>query len=149
MTCYELIKQYMVIGVVVGGVNLIGDLLLVPHLGIYGAALATSFAFFLGGLLSHWVVFRHLNLKGFKELLFPLPALFAIIFFTTIPHLWLHLVIVIGLVFYSLVLPRIIGLFRQEDLNLFNKAEMPYVIRGWFIRIYTWFGAASSSVIGE
>jgi len=54
---YErVLPRFVAISAVVAAVNVVGDLLLVPRIGILGAAISTAFAFAVGGLLQVAVV---------------------------------------------------------------------------------------------
>jgi len=141
MTAYELIKQSMGIGIVIALLNLVGDLVLVPGLGICGASLATSFSFMVGAILSQWLICSRLDRRGWKELIFPLPSLLVIFLFLVISQLLSRLAILIALVFFSWILAKMLGLFQKEDMALLEKIEMPEWIRIWMSRLYVLLGS--------
>lgn len=140
MTSYELIKQSMGIGIVIAVVNFAGDMLLVPLFGISGASMATAFSFFLGGVLSHFVVYRHMGLRGYKELLLPVSSLLAIILLVASSHLLLRLLCFFVISFGLWMIARMLRLFNKEDLALLKKIEMPRSV--WYLieKAYTCLG---------
>lgn len=141
MTAYELIKQSMVIGIVIALLNLVGDLVLVPGLGIYGASLATSCSFMVGAMLSQWLICSRLNRRRWQELILPLPSLFVIFLFIVISQLLSRLAILITLAFLSWMIAKMLGLFQKEDMALLEKIEMPAWIRTWMNRLYILLGS--------
>ena len=140
MTSYELIKQSMGIGIVIAVVNFAGDMLLVPLFGISGASMATAFSFFLGGVLSHWVVYRHMGLRGYKELLLPVSSLLAIILLVASSHLLLRLLCFAVISFGFWMIARMLRLFNKEDLALLEKIEMPRLVRYLIEKTYACLG---------
>ena len=62
----RLIPRFVMVGVVVAAVNAIGDLLLIPTIGINGAAISSACAFTVGGLLQVFVVRSAVD--GFRPL---------------------------------------------------------------------------------
>ena len=140
MTSYELIKQSMGIGIVIAVVNFAGDMLLVPLFGISGASMATAFSFFLGGVLSHWVVYRHMGLRGYKELLLPVSSLLAIILLVASSHLLLRLLCFVVIFFGFWMIARMLRLFSKEDLALLEKIEMPRLVRYLIEKTYACLG---------
>lgn len=140
MTSYELIKQSMGIGIVIAVVNFAGDMLLVPLFGISGASMATAFSFFLGGVLSHCVVYRHMGLRGYKELLLPVSSLLAIILLVASSHLLLRLLCFAVISFGFWMIARMLRLFNKEDLALLEKIEMPRLIRYMIEKTYACLG---------
>jgi len=140
MTSYELIKQSMGIGIVIAVVNFAGDMLLVPLFGISGASMATSFSFLLGGVLSHWVVYRHMGLSGYKELILPVSSLFAIILLVVSSHLLLRLLCFAVISFGFWMIARMLRLFQKEDRTLLEKIEMPRLVRYLIEKTYGCLG---------
>jgi O-antigen/teichoic acid export membrane protein len=141
MTSYELIKQSMGIGVVIALLNLGGDLILVPGLGICGASVATSFSFIIGAALSQWLIRSFLKRKCWKELVLPLPSLLVIFLFLVISQFLIRLAFIIALVLFSWAYAKASCLFQKEDMEMLESIEMPIWLRSWMRRIYVLLGS--------
>lgn len=140
ITSYELIKQSMGIGVVMAVANFAGDMLMVPLFGINGAAMATAFSFLLGGTLSHLLVYRHLELGGYKELLLPVSSLLAILLLVVSSHLLLRLICFVVISFGFWMIARMLHLFKKEDLSFLEKVEMPRLVQYLMEKTYAFLG---------
>ena len=138
LTAYELIKQSVVVTILIGLVNLTGDFLLVPKLGINGAAIATSFSFFIGSLLFLCIVNRRLKLNEWKQLFLVAPIFFTVLLILAFDIFWIRILGLIWIFVSSIVFTKKAKIFSQEDLVMFDKVEMPGVVRNILVKTYTY-----------
>ena len=116
--------------------NLIGDLILVPVLGITGASLATAVSFCISGILYMHIANREMNLKACKVLIFNIPviiALLGIVFKVNI----LILVPILLFIYYLIISGS--NLFSTSDRWLLEKIDMPANLRLMARRFYGLF----------
>ena len=141
LTTYELIKHMMVINVMMAFINLIGDFILVPRMGISGAAIASSFSFAFSSILYFLVSNRRLGLKEWRQLFSVLPLVGMLLF-----CLFSNRPLFQGIAFFSLVFLTVLivkrgDMFKKEDLQIFAKVKMPSFVRRALIFTYEFLSA--------
>jgi len=139
IVAYELIKQSVAVNIIMAIINIIGDYLLIPLIGINGAAYTTSFIYSLGAVSYLIIVNRKLKINKWRHLLTIIPAFltFLLILLTDNHMLIFSILIVIYVLGYFLV--RILRIFKKEDLAMFDKVEMPVIVRKILTRTYNFF----------
>jgi len=129
LVTFELIKQVTIINILMAGFNFGLDLLLVPQIGIQGAAIAKSFVFSFGGITYLFLANRFLGLKEYKQLLIPLP--FVVFFVINI--LFPGAIFLIGgtviLAISLFLIAKYLNLISQEDKRILGAIDMPIFLR--------------------
>jgi len=132
---FELVKQVVLVNFLAMLLNLGFDLLLVPKIGIDGAAIATAMVFIFGGISYFFLVNRILGLKERRSLFIPIPFLiffiFNILFQNTVYLLGSGIILAI-IVF---LMAKYFDLFRQEDKKIFEAIDMPDFLRKGIYKI--------------
>ncbi len=113
------------------GLNITGDIVLIPRIGIIGAAYSTGFAFFV---LAAWyavITSKELGLRwGFKNAVYMLPAWFVIpglIIFSE--HMIWKIAWTGALLVISVLVARKTGLFSKKDIDIINGIDMPIPVK--------------------
>jgi O-antigen/teichoic acid export membrane protein len=138
LTAYELIKRLMLVNILLAVINLGGDFLLVPVLGINGAAIATSLSFGIAAILYMAISNRHLNLSEWRHIfsIMPIPLCLLVSFF--FDRLWQRSLGFIIIVICAVGLAKISTMFKKEDLEMFSRINMPECVRGVIVKTYSY-----------
>ena len=129
LTTFELIKQITIINILMAGLNFGLDLLLVPLIGIEGAAIAKCLAFLFGGISYLFLTNHYLGLKEYKQLLIPLPFIMFFIVNILSPGLIYLIGGTIILVILMFLIAKYLDLVRQEDKKILEAIDMPIFLR--------------------
>jgi len=135
LTTFELIKQMVVINIFAMLFNLGLDFLLVPQIGISGAAVATSIVFIFTGVGYFFLANQHLRLKEYKQILilFPILIFFCLnIFFQNIFCLLVGGVI-LGILMF--LIAKYFDLVSQKDKKIFEAVDMPFLLKKGIYKI--------------
>jgi stage V sporulation protein B len=124
-TAYEWIKQSMLINVAMALVNLIADFILVPVLGLKGAAIATMLSMLVSTMLFLILIAKYLKSRQFIPFFITLPLLLAVGGELIKPLWWYGLIACLGGLGMLYVMARILSLFAPEDLGIIEKIDMP------------------------
>lgn len=133
---YKRIKPMVFINVVLGVSNLIGDLLLVPLIGIKGAAASTAFAFFLCGIGYLFLVMRITKEKNISSFFLPIPLIVPVICHVFNIHMMLGAFFVV--LIYVIFL-RYFRIFQAGDEKILDKSKMPLAVKKMFTRLFLLF----------
>ncbi|MFW6133971.1 MAG: oligosaccharide flippase family protein [Elusimicrobiota bacterium] len=135
LTAFKLSKIIMVVIIVIAFVNLLGDVVLVPLIGINGAALSSAIAFSIGGVGYMYFGGQSLQLKEFKALAFILPVIFVYIIMVNGLYYALPFVIII---YYFML--RALKIFKKGDVYILNFIKLPDNLDKLFRWIYNKLG---------
>ncbi len=129
--------------ITMGLINGVGDWVLIPRVGILGAAIATVIAFAFGALVLLCMVRKNLGAVGPSlavMTLFAICVVAPVIFAAATPGPMAY-------VFCALVTPilvagaRKLGLFAGLELIVRSAAEKGEARPAWFLRLLSWFTA--------
>ncbi len=109
--------------------NFLGDLLLVPYLGIHGAAIATSLAYSWGAMSFMFIANRELGLKKRLDVLLLLPIFFTVGLLWLTENIWVHVMGMMSIMLLTYFMVKVMNVFRKEDLNPLQEIEMPLITR--------------------
>ena len=137
LTAYELIKQSMAVNVLLALVNLAGDFLLVPKLGINGAAVATSFSFSLAAILYLVIINRRLKLHEWRQIFSATPIFVTVLAFLLFDNFWVKSSGLIFVLIISMILAKRLAIFRKDDFTMFSKVEIPRLVRQTINKTYS------------
>jgi O-antigen/teichoic acid export membrane protein len=126
LTTYKLIKKMVLMTILMAVINLLGDMLLVPRLGINGAAISSASVFSLGGIAYMRIGNRRLNLREYRALLFLIPVLVT---FTGILCKFDLILISIAVVFLYYFILHKFQLFADSDIAFLDHVSMPAYLR--------------------
>jgi O-antigen/teichoic acid export membrane protein len=126
ITAYKLMKLGMMASVARGGVNLIGDILLVPIMGPLGAAISTTGGIIVAALSYLLICQRQLREKLLWQLILVLPALLSLGVSRTLSGPWTYFWATVVTLVSSYYLAKTFHLFRSDDLVLFDYVQMPF-----------------------
>jgi O-antigen/teichoic acid export membrane protein len=132
---YDVPGRATVIAGLAAGVNVLGDLALVPGLGAEGAALSTSASF----ALSAWLHLRWGNRwAGVNRLAaFVPPSLAALAMIVTVSQsTGARAVVLVGTSLLLVGWARRQGIFRPDDLDVLAEVELPSPVGALMTRVY-------------
>ncbi len=125
MSSHGFIKESVAISIGVGVVNVGLDFLLVPLMGIQGAAVATAVAFAAGGVTSSFVVWRRLKLNNYRNYPWVLPGLVVMVGALVFDGLLLRVGVLAVVVVLTLVVARSRGIFDSGTRMALERIDMP------------------------
>ncbi len=136
---YDFNQELVFITLVTVIINLCGDVLLIPRLGITGAAYSKSASFVACGLLYIFNSVKCAKIAGksYKNSLFflSLPiVLLTCLLFTNNSVVISFLTIVCGIISY--IFAKRIHLFTESDANLIRQLNMPDYLKSFTVKIY-------------
>ena len=134
LTTYKLMKQIVVVNILMAILNLIGDVLLVPVMGIEGAAISSAISFSIGGIGYMYFGNRRLGLKEMKSIIFLVPV--AVTLIGMISKVNPFLLVAIVVIIYYFILTKF-KLFHSSDIKLLDEINMPSKIRKVIYKTYS------------
>ena len=136
MLAYELIKQGMIVSVIMALVNIIGDYFLTPIIGINGAAYTTSLVYSLGAILCLMIVNRKLKINEWRQVFTVIPAILTFLLILLTDNYFIIIIVLIVIYILSYFLVKILRIFNKEDLVMFDKINMPALVRKIITKTY-------------
>lgn len=141
---YEMIKHIAFITFVSTPINILGDFILIPKIGIMGAVIATSLSFFIAAFLRSLVIHRKLGLKiDYKLFIFLIPIFIVLYCFNIKPcainFIWGTVAFVISLSVIALKS----HLFSREDVRILKHIDMPIFFKKGMEKFYITMDALS------
>lgn len=146
----KLVVRGTAIIVMMGLVNAIGDLILIPIMGITGAALATALAFACGALGMLILIRRHLSCGG--------PSLFGLAFFCAVTIASTSAATAMpfpfGFLFCAIATLMLVTIghragFFQELSAAFRESAERQELPAWLARVATWTAAAPNDTADD
>lgn len=133
ITTYKIIKPIVIISIIMSALNFIGDVLLVPRIGIIGAAISSTVVFSIGGVGYMYLGNKRLKLKEIKSTVFLIPVMIAFLGVHYKINLFFPLV---GIVFVYFLAVTKFKLFSALDTQLLDKITMPFRLRKAIYKLY-------------
>jgi len=117
-------------------INLMLDLILVPSLGINGAALATTATICFSVLAYVILVQRHYAMREFRAFYFLLLPVSTFILSLILKSIFIQIIFLLVAIIAFLSLSRRIGIFSKSDIILVEKINMPRLFKKAIIQTY-------------
>jgi O-antigen/teichoic acid export membrane protein len=133
LTTFKLIKRAVAINITMAILNFFGDMILVPIMGINGAAVSTVTVFLIGSFAYMYSSNRFLKLSAYKSLLFFIPATLLLFSLLLRVNVFLSLSAIILIYYLILISSR---LFKISDTVLLENISMPRFVRNSIRFIY-------------
>ena len=136
VTTYEIILPKQILEVAAGVVNLVVDLILVPRIGIIGAAVGTLCAFTLNGVGAQVLANRvhgTLSVRQFAPVIF-VAVVFCLSTWIRTPVFYLFSLAALG--FCIILTLKVFRLFRPGDEEFLERVAMPASARRAGVRIF-------------
>jgi O-antigen/teichoic acid export membrane protein len=145
ITTFDLLKKMVLVSVLISVLNVIGDLLLVPRMGLVGAATATSLSFLIANVI--YVPFLNKSLinkcrkldSGYKRYfvsVYNIPMLLSLFVCLFVSDWLLKIPIFTLIIVISIIVAKKTGLFKKETLDFIDFIEMPFFLKKGIIRVY-------------
>jgi len=137
LTSYGLIKQAVSVSVAIGVINLGLDFLLIPKMGISGAAVATTIAFVSGAFARTFIIKKELEIDNFKSYRWLFPVVIAFIGSIFIDGLMLRVLFLLMVIAVSLLIAKRSAVFNSESLTILDSIDMPTFLRHTIRKVYS------------
>ena len=134
-TAYEMVKRGTILNVFIAAFGLGLAFVLIPRMGINGAAWAKVFAFSFSGAAYLFLGNRRLKITDFRPFSIFLPLIFLFIAVYFLPGPAGVILGVSAFLISGFAVAKIIDLFRPEDKAIFDKIDMPVFARRFLYKI--------------
>ncbi len=135
---FNMQRKMVLLGLIGGGINLLGDLLVVKPFGVEGVAWVSAFSALIVPLIWFWLISKKMKVKRLLPFYFCFVTFIVLIINLTSLILVFKILITILVFVATLLLSRYFNLFEKDDIQLLNKINMPVKIRKaleWVINI--------------
>jgi PST family polysaccharide transporter len=136
LTSYSLVKQTVMVSVAISAINLGLDFLLIPLIGLAGAAVATTIAFACGAVFSTFLVRKRLRMNIFRSFPWIFPVILSFVGFVFISGLVPRIAFLLVLLVFCLLIAKRSAVFNSDSLMLLDSIEMPAFLRKTIKRAY-------------
>jgi len=151
---YDIIKKLVIISVLIAVLNIIGSVILIPLIGINGAALATAGSYAIIDFFYIFIIFPNLQVKFGNDVIqssykwivkfnFPIFLVLPVCLF--IDNLILRILLSLALIIISLIIAREMNLFKRSTLKYIEYIDIPNPIKMLMNKVYTHFLLSNSS----
>jgi O-antigen/teichoic acid export membrane protein len=130
---YKKVVHMVVVNFISAVTNVAFDILLVPLLGIAGAAYATAISFCIGSLCYYFIARHLVKSTSYSALLFLLPVILLMVFIIFHIRLWMAMIVII-IIYYLIV--KLSPVFKQDNENIIEKIQMPTLIKHALIKLH-------------
>jgi len=130
---YKKIKPMVFINVGLALCNLVGDFILVPLVGIKGAAIATAVAFSFAGIGYLMLVMQITGVKRVSIFFLPLPLIIPVLCHIMKVNSFIGSIIV---VLIYIIFLKVFRIFQPGDEKILDKVNMPSVVKKIFMKIF-------------
>ena len=137
LSSYGLIKQGTAINVVIGVTNLALDFILIPKMGISGAAVATATAFILGAFIETFILKKKLGMNNYKNYPWLFPAMISFAGSMLIDGLAYRVVFLVVVIIVSILVAKRSSVFNLESLAILDSIDMPVPVRRSIRQVYS------------
>ena len=137
LSSYGLIKQMVSVGVVTVVINLGLDFLLIPRMGISGAAVATTIAFVSVAFARTFIIKRKLGINDFKSYPWLFPVIVTFIGSVFIDGLVPRALFLLMVIVVSLLVAKRSPVFNSESLAILDSIDMPAFLRHTIRKVYS------------
>jgi O-antigen/teichoic acid export membrane protein len=137
---YDMVSRMVVINFAASICNFVLDLVLVPWIGIMGAAVATTFSYCFITALYYGLIKRRFKFVFTRVLLFMGITCFQIMGLLLSKDWHLSILITITAAGIYFLGGRSLGVFRREDKGIYAPLEMPGFLKKTLIRICDYYG---------
>ncbi len=133
---FDWLVYNLVIMLIMCIINFFGDFMLIPVLGIKGAAVATSVSYAVAAVLYLFIANKLMSLRANSALSYPVLPVLSFLACLTVRQVYLRALIVAGLILMFIFISKQKKAFAQNDTAFLEKIEMPHFLKGWIRRVY-------------
>jgi len=128
LTSHGLTKEIAGMAIATAVINLGLDYLLIPIMGISGAAIATSISVIAVVIMRSFIVKLRTGINDFPNYPWAFPAIFSLgaIFMSSLP---LRAILLLAIVILSLAVAKKSAIFNSDSLAILDSIDMPVFIR--------------------
>lgn len=129
LEAFDFIKLVMIINLFSAILKLTGGILLVPRLGINGAAIATAFATVISSTVYVLMTCNVMSMPGRQAIVFPLVLFPVLMVHIITENMFLRGIVLMVVIGLSIILARKLNIFRIDDHALVDKIDMPNIFK--------------------
>lgn len=133
-TNYDMTKAFSVVTALLAAANVIADIILVPRMGIIGAAIGTTIAFALASMLDIFLCQRRLGIRQPAQIAMVLPILAYVVLVGFSDSMIFDALAGLAVLVVSILVARMLGVIDLSHLDLFAQVDMPEAVRS----VLTW-----------
>jgi len=137
LVSYGLTKHAVSVSIVMGAILLGLYFLLIPKLGISGAAIASTVVFIFGAVAYSFILLKWLRINDYRNYLWVFPAIIAFVGFILIDSLLLRLLFLVVMMAISLLVAKKSAVFNLESLAILDSIDMPFSVRRTIRQVYS------------
>lgn len=131
----EMTKLLSVLGILIGIINALGDILLVKYLGILGPSLVSLFVFTLNPVILFFIIHKRMKVKRMLALFF-CAAIFVVLGINVLPiHEWIRILLTLSFMSVVSLFTLRYNLFNKADVVYFDGISMPKGVKNIFQKI--------------
>ena len=134
---YGLIKQAVVVNVGIALINLGLDFLLIPRMGISGAAVASVGAFIFGTLGYSFILIKWQGINDYRNYPWLFPAILAFVGSVFIDNWVARILLLAVVVAISFLVAKRSAVFNTESLAILDSIDMPSSVRRTVKQVYS------------
>lgn len=137
LSAHGLMKEMAVISIIVAAMNLGLDVLLIPLVGINGAAIATAAALAFGAIGYSLVINKRLKINDFTSYAWLFPAIISFAGSVFIHGLAYQAIFLAVVIIISILVAKRSTIFNMESLAILDSIDMPAFVRQMIKRVYS------------
>lgn len=137
LSSYKLVKEAVSISLLIGVLNVVLDFLLIPRMGMVGAAISTSVAFTTGAIVSTAIMRAKVGIDNFSYYPWLFPVAFGYLGLVFGDDLFLKVAVSVIIIIGSLWIAKTATLFTTESLQNMETVEMPSLLRKFLEKGYS------------
>jgi O-antigen/teichoic acid export membrane protein len=137
LSAHGLMKETAVINIIMAAMNLGLDILLIPLLGINGAAIATAAVLTLGAIGYSLTINKRLRINDFASYAWLFPAIISFAGSVFINGLAYRAIFLVVVVILSILVAKRSTIFNMESLAILDSIDMPAFVRRMIKRVYS------------
>jgi O-antigen/teichoic acid export membrane protein len=129
LVSYDLTKEVTIISIIMAAINLGLDILLIPRIGMIGAAIATVISYGFSSTAYLLLGNQRLKINQYRSLFCLIPAFLGFAVCMIIPVFWERFLLIGFIWVLSFVVASMKDIFLMEDLTLLEKIHIPLFLK--------------------
>ena len=142
---FNLLKPSTVFIIIMTAVNIVGDLFLIPRIGIYGAAVATMVSYITSAFLYVLYIHRKYSFPMTTALVYPFAVLVIALFSFFTQSLMYRSMVMAAVLIPMFIFARRAGLYKRSDIASFRKVRLPKIVFAGIEWFFTWMDRGSKT----
>ncbi|MDP3731673.1 MAG: oligosaccharide flippase family protein, partial [Candidatus Omnitrophota bacterium] len=133
---FDWLKYVTFITFIISLVNFTVDLMLLPKIGILGAAIATALSYAISSILYLTLANKLASIRAYKALFFPTLSVLSFLFCLATDAIYLRVLFICFLTVAFALIAKFSKIFSMADLAMLEKIEMPPFLSRSIRKVY-------------